>query len=133
MESFEAVPIPLTETANIVIRDLEPSESARLYPLLEKMGWMIPLPAAAACTIAEVNGEIVGFAVAQLIPHTEPAWVHPAWRGTGVAGRLASAIRENMEKCGFTHYVCLATNQASVELCKANGMKEITARVFVKG
>ena len=126
-QSFRAVPFPKIE--NVVLRDLEPEESEKLKPVLQRVGFYLPLPHLASVIVAEYQGEIVGFGTAQLMCHVEPLFVYPEWRGTGLAGILADAVAAKLDG---KPYICIAGNAFAEQICRERGMREVPGKVFVR-
>lgn len=61
-----------TKIPVVTYRDLSKQECTELAPALQKAGMTIAYTHLADPVVAEVDGKIVGFCFAQLIPHWEP-------------------------------------------------------------
>jgi ribosomal protein S18 acetylase RimI-like enzyme len=103
-----------------------------LAPALASAGMTIAYPHLAEPIVAKLHDEIVGFGFAQLLPHAEPIWVKPQYRGLGIAEKLARMVVEKIESTGAQRFVAVAQNAFAEELCRANGMHEVPGKVFVK-
>src|SRR5208283_2211451 len=57
MATMKAVPFPKIE--QVTIRDVRPEESGKLYEMIERLGWFLPLPNLSAAVVAEVDEEII--------------------------------------------------------------------------
>lgn len=123
-----------TETLvpTVKYRSLEGEDTAALMPAIEKLGWVIPYPHIAVPVVAEVDGQIVGFGIAQLIPHCEPLHILPEWRGMGIAEELSKRVIEKITESGAKKFCCVAQNAFAEKLCEANGMKAVEGRMYVK-
>ena len=125
--SITGIPFPKIEA--VAIRDLGPNDTDKLTPALKKAGFFLPLPQWTAVTVAEYQGEIVGFVCLQLIPHMEPLWVSDEFRGAGVPEMLANAVQGKMndKPC-----MCVAASPFAERLCRQYGMREIPGKIFIK-
>lgn len=65
----------------MTIRALPPEEWSRLEARFKANGSPLPSPRFAQIVVAEEAGDIVGLVTVQLVPHMEPIWVAPAFRG----------------------------------------------------
>lgn len=103
-----------------------------LLPLFERNGWILPHPQLSSIVLASENGDIVGFGTVQLVFHGEPIWVHPRYRGAGVAEGLAERMAKIMQGAHAKNWVCVASNPFAEELCAKFGMTEVQGKLFVK-
>jgi GNAT superfamily N-acetyltransferase len=103
-----------------------------LAPALKQAGMTIAYPHLADPVVAKVNGEIIGFGFAQLLPHSEPIWIYPKWRGNGIAEELARRVVEKIEASGAQRYCCIAQSQFAEKLCEQMGMKAVPGVLYVK-
>jgi hypothetical protein len=124
--SFEAVPFPPIEA--VTFRELEKDELGKLLPFLKANNWDIPYPKFAAVWVAEYEGQIVGFAVQQILPVAGPLFVVQPWRGTGLAEMLARDLKERMA----VNYIAVASSEFSEKLCRELGMHEVPGKLFRK-
>jgi len=92
--------------AALTYRLLKPEEWERLKGLADNDDW-IPHPGASAVMVAEADGQIIGFLVAQLAIHVEPLWITPGARGGATMARLwhemQRHLREQQVKVFFSH------------------------------
>lgn len=121
-----------TETMTVTYRDLENQECKELIPALEQAGFSLPYPETSVPIVAEVDGRIVGFGIAQLVPHAEPIHVLPEWRGAGIAEELSRRVIAKLVESGHDKFCALATNAFAEKLCEANGMVEVKGKLYVK-
>lgn len=128
--SITAIPFPKIEA--VTFRELRPDETEKLTPFLKQQGWGIPLPHLAAVVVGEYQGEIVSFAVAQLIPHAEPIYVSPSWRGTGLAEETAKQLAGYMLRAGTGMCLSIAQTKFAEDLCRMLGMVEMQGKIFVR-
>lgn len=116
----------------ISYRDLSGQECTELAPALQKAGMTIAYTHLADPVVAEVDGKIVGFCFAQLIPHWEPLWVEREWRGMGIAEELAKRALEKITKTGAQKFCCITTSAFAEKLAREAGMREVEGKLFVK-
>ena len=92
--------------AALTYRLLKPEEWERLKGLADNDDW-IPHPGASAVIVAEAEGKIEGFLVAQLAIHVEPIWISSLSRGGAMMFRLWTEmqkhLREQQIKVFFSH------------------------------
>ena len=118
---------PLVEFESPAQGDIE-----ALAPALRQAGMTIAYPHLAEPIVAKFHDEIIGFAFAQLLPHCEPIWVNPNWRGMGLAEELARRVVEKIELTGAKRFMCVAQNQFAERLCEEMGMKRVVGVLYVK-
>ena len=124
----------------VICRVVGEEEFFLLQPLFDKIGWPLPPPDRAKIIVAEIAGDngdklVLGFTVVQLIVHTEPMWIAPPMRGTGVAEKLAQATRHYLEEdCKVSQWVCMAKpGSFAARIAEANGMvPQTNSMMFVK-
>ena len=80
---------------SLVYRELPCEDWWRLEPFFAERGQSLPHPQLAKIGVAEHDGEIVGFLVNQLIPHTEPLSIAPDWRGKVSWKRLLKLVESH--------------------------------------
>lgn len=119
---------------NVEIREVYGQAAVDLLsPLLRARKWRIPPPGLLMAKVAFDGEDVVGFVLYQLIPHTEPLWVAPKYRGTGLAAELADEAVKFADAVG-AGYMCLSSSPAVVEIAKEHKMREIThVRVWQGG
>jgi GNAT superfamily N-acetyltransferase len=118
---------PLVEFESLAQGDIE-----ALAPALKEAKMTISYPHLAEPIVAKVNGEIVGFAFAQLLPHCEPLHVLPEWRGQGIAEELARRVVALIEATGAGRFCCVASNRFVEDLCLKMGMIPVPGVLYVK-
>ena len=112
-------------------RLLDKSEIAKLAPTLQQLGWAIAYPQTCQVLAAVENGEIVGFQMLQLLPHLEPLYLAPEYRGTGLADELAKRGMEIFQTAGASQVLAVAGNAHAERICRdVLGMKKIDGVIF---
>jgi len=99
---------------------------------MKKAGMSVAYSHLAEPIVAEVDGQIVGFCFAQLIPHFEPLYVMPEWRGTGIAEELAQRAMKKITDTGAQRFMCVVQSQFAEALCKKLGMRAVPGVIYVK-
>lgn len=81
--------------------------------------------------VQDDNGKLAGFGAVQFIPHAEPVWVDPVYRGTGLAEEIADEVVGFLSdaKVGF---VAAVDNPHARKLCERHGMTLLQKAVYVK-
>jgi hypothetical protein len=110
----------------MITRILEASEYDRLKGLAHTDDW-IPTDDTARVLVAEKDGEIIAFWVAQAEIHIEPLWIKPDERRGMLAKELLQGIKSMVSgKCyAFTESDTVAGYLERL------GMREIKRRIFV--
>lgn len=124
--------INVTDVTDVTYESLAGDNLDALLPVLKQAGMALAYPQLAEPIVAKVNGEIVGFAFAQLLPHLEPVYVLPLFRGTGIAEELVRRAMAIIEKTGAERYMCVAQNPFAEKLCKQLGMRAVLGTLYVK-
>ena len=115
----------------ITYRILETSEVGRLAPILQSLGWNLPYPQTTTVLAAEDKGKIVGFVCQTLLPHLEPEWVAPEYRGTGMADELALRGAEVFRTADVKNFLSVAGNPHAERICRdVLGMKKVEGAVY---
>jgi len=108
------------------------SEWDRIENILVARGWASLNRLASRILVAEDSeGQLLGFLVAQYMIHTEPLWVLPSKRASGIAEELADQMLEYMIEINARGWIVVADNPASANLCEARGMTRIESPVYV--
>lgn len=106
----------------------------RIEGILAARGWMsLNRPTSRILVAEDADGALLGFVVLQFIPHTEPLWVAPSQRGTGLAEQLADKIIEFMVEIGARGWVAVADSPVAAQLCEKVGMTKLESPVYVAG
>lgn len=112
-------------------RILEKSEVSKLAPILQSLGWNLPYPQTTTVLVAEDEGEIIGFVCQTLLPHLEPEWVAPKYRGTGVADELAKRGATVFLRAGVSNFLSVAGNANAERICRdVLGMKKVEGSIY---
>ena len=79
------------------------------------------------------SGELLGFFVLQLIAHTEPLFVVPSRRASGIAEGLADHMLEFMQEAKARGWMLVTDNPLVAKMSEARGMVPIQSsmKVFV--
>jgi GNAT superfamily N-acetyltransferase len=116
----------------VVFEDLKGDAVEKLAPYLKMAGMSIAYPHMADPVCAKVGNQIIGFAFAQLLPHWEPLWVVPEYRGTGVAEELARRALEKILKTGAQRILLCADNPFAEKLAMKYGFHAIPGKLYVR-
>jgi GNAT superfamily N-acetyltransferase len=109
-------------------------EWERIDKILEARGWMALNRATSRILVAEdPHGILSGVFTFQLIPHTEPMWVSPAYRGTDVAAQLADRMLEFLRENQARGWMIVADNPIAARMCEERGMRRVHAPVYMAG
>ena len=116
---------------NFEIRELHGDSLKELLPMLESHGVVIPFPHLAMAKVAfDENGHVAGYAIFQMVPHTEPLWVAKEYRGGELTHILAEKISDFARETAGS-FVSVATNEFSEQLCREQKMEAFPGTVFV--
>ncbi len=125
-----------TQVANfshlVQFESLAQGDIDALAPALKQAQMTIAYPHLAEPVVAKFDGEIIGFAFSQLLPHWEPLWVKPQWRGTGLAEELAKRALQKIVDTGAQRILVVTQNQFAEDLAKEYGFKEVPGKIFVR-
>ena len=122
----------MTEVTDVTFESLAEENIDALLPVLKQAGMTIAYSHLAEPVVAKINGEIVGFAFAQLLPHLEPVYVVPMFRGTGIAEELVRRAMALIEGTGAERFMCVAQNKFAEDLCRKIGMRAVPGTLYVK-
>lgn len=103
-----------------------------LEPILAANGWTSLNGKTARALVAHDGTKLAGFHILQMLPHAEPLYVAPEYRGTGVALELAARMDVFLEDISCRAFMVVADTPEAVHLCEAHGMKLITSPVYLK-
>lgn len=111
-------------------RRLLVSEWARVEPLFqEAFNEPMPSPTNSQIVVLEHDGEIAGFATAQVVLHIEPIWVAPKYRAVPTAiSTLVSKMQELY--CSFPLAFSHTQIDSVARLLKRLGFEEVPAKLF---
>ncbi len=86
--------------------------------------------------LAAYDGDkLIGFLVLQLMPHMEPLWVDPKYRGGGtdsIANILVNKMFEFVAECNIRGFFCVADSNVVEKMCIERGLIQVTSPVFIK-
>ena len=101
----------------------------------DRKAWLRTIAGRYPVVVAEVDGQIVGWAGAGPYRPREcyrgigefSMYVHRAWRGRGMGGLLLSALINEAERLGFWKLLSriFPFNEASRALCRKQGFREV--------
>jgi len=112
--------------------DASDEDWSRIEEVGAARGWMqLTRESTLRVRLAECNGELVGYVPVQLIPHTEPLWVHRSMRGRGVAERLADDMIGWLNEIQARGWMVVAEHPVARQLCEREGMHEVKSPVYV--
>lgn len=84
------------------------------------------LPEKTEILVVEDGDEIVGCWAILTIPHVEGVWIHPKYRGkTSVARKLWTAMRQTVERMGFTRVQTGACDPVIAALLERHGATKL--------
>ena len=103
--------------------------------VIASRGWMHLNPHFSRVLIAKQGKKLAGFVVLQMVPHTEPLFVAPDFRGTGLAATLSDKMIAFMRESKARGWMAIASNSLIAAECERQGMKRVMLPVyaFVEG
>jgi GNAT superfamily N-acetyltransferase len=106
----------------------------RIEQILIARGWMSLNRATSRILISETEeeGKLASFLVLQLVPHTEPLWVAPEFRATGLAEQMVDAMVKFLNEVQIRGYLATAESPFAAKLCEEHGMKKLEHPVYIK-
>ena len=107
-----------------------PQDWERIDEVIAKRGWMKLSPYFSRILIAEDGDRLAGIAVLQMIPHTEPLFVAPEYRGTGLAGELSDQLIGFMHETSARGWMAVASNDIVAKECERQGMIQVKLPVY---
>jgi len=105
-------------------------EWARVCDVVAERGWMALNRTYTRVLLARRGEDIVGFHVMQLVPHTEPLYVAPTERGTGIAEEMADRMVEFLKGANVRGWITIADSPHAKALCEERGMTRIKSPVY---
>jgi hypothetical protein len=117
-------------TMDIEIKELFGDDLAQLEPILHEQGMTINYPHLAMAKVAYDGEKIVGYAVFQMVAHTEPLWVAPEYRGGELTHKLADSVAEFARQAAGK-FVCVASSPFVEELCREQHMEIVPGTMFI--
>lgn len=105
-----------------------------LAPFIEARNWM-PLnkPLTRARVAFDQEGRPVGFYLIKLLPHPEPIFVDPEWRGTGLAEDLAQDIHDILADTPAGGVWFTAENPMTAKMAEDHGLVLVGHPVYTNG
>lgn len=103
----------------------------RIENIMLARGWMKLNPNTSRILVAEKDGAIAGFVCLQLVPHVEPLFVAPSFRGTGLAETLSDKLIAFMHESAARGWMAVASDSTVAKLCEKQGMHKIESPVYV--
>lgn len=98
--------------------------------ILAARGWMSLSRECSRIRVAERNGKIIAFFVAQMVPYCGPVYVAPSERGTGLAGELGDEMFDFLNKTGARGWLIVAENPHVPAMCEARNMRKLHFPVY---
>lgn len=99
--------------------------------ILAMQGWSSLNRPTSRVLVAEDKEGIAGLICLQLYPHTEPLYVRPAYRGTGLAEELADRMYAFMRDVQARGFMVVADSPYAEKLCKERGMTKVESPVYI--
>jgi hypothetical protein len=104
----------------------------KIEGILASRGWMsLNRPTTRILVADDADGSLLGFICLQMVPHTEPLFVRPSQRGTGLAETLADKMLEFMLSIQARGWMVVADNPIAAELCESRGMVKVESPVYI--
>ena len=101
-----------------------------LEEFFQQRGW-VPLNPLGSRVLAAFDGDrMIGFVCMNMIPHIEPLFVAPAYRGSGVAEELVQQMVELLYAAIAPAAYVVADNPASAKLAELHGMTRVDVPVY---
>ena len=113
-------------------RLLQPSEFEKVVHIFEEQGSRPPDPHSGFILVGEEQGEIVAFMVGQLIPHSEPIWVHPDYRKSGIAKSLLPNFDIVAKDIGWPYYLAVVDNSIIERMATEHGLTPMSGAIYCK-
>lgn len=114
------------------IRSLPPVEWGRLAHTDLGQSLAYVLPEKTDVLVVEEGDEIIGCWAVLTIPHAEGVWIHPDYRGkTSVARKLWTAMRQTVERMGFTRVQTGACDPVIARLLERHGARKILMDSYI--
>lgn len=112
-------------------RFLEEDEYFKLEEIFKEHNDEMPNPKLSKIAIIEIEEteEIIGFFCFQLRAFSEPMWIHPNYRSSGLWVKLVSMILPLTEE---KRTYMIATTPKVEEMCKRLGLKRVECPIYVK-
>jgi hypothetical protein len=105
----------------------------RIEIILASRGWMSLNRPTSRILVAETeDGKLASFLVLQMIPHTEPLWVAPEFRASGLAEQMVDAMVKFLNDVKIRGYLATAESPFAAKLCEEHGMKKLEHPVYIK-
>lgn len=113
-------------------RFLAPEEYEQLRSIFEENDGDLPSPELSAIYAAFEGERLVGFQVLQYVPHAEPRWVDPEYRGRVNGRTLQEGIEGLFDKESGGSYYVFPGDERVAKLCRRGGMVEMPIRAWRK-
>lgn len=121
------------EILGVTMRWLDGDDLDALEPILKARGQMSLNPETSRAIAAyDSENKLIAFNVLQLVPHPEPLYVDPSWRGSGLAEELAEQMYNFLQVTDTRGFMLVADSPAAVRLAEAHGMRRIESPVYIK-
>lgn len=126
--------MPTKDLQNVTKRWLSGDELDVLEPIIKARNWM-PLnkPLTRAMVAFDADGQIVGFYVLKLLPHVEPLFVDPDWRGSGLADELADEMHKVLADTPPGGVWLTAENPLTAKMAEYHGLVIVKSPVYTNG
>ena len=104
----------------------------KIEEILAARGWASLNKDMSRVLVAEDDGELKGFFVLQMFPHTEPLWIAPSMRGTTLASDLANTMLEFLNSVRARGWMLIAENHLVERMVIERGMKKLEYPVYIQ-
>jgi ribosomal protein S18 acetylase RimI-like enzyme len=111
------------------VRDLPVDEWAKVQPHFVEQGVALPSREHAKILVEEDGDRIVAFLVVQFVPHLEPVWVDPEYRGRTHFGRLVQEAITYL--AGGAYYAFVPNDREDVaDMARLSGLTKKDWTIF---
>jgi hypothetical protein len=115
------------------VRELPPHEWYRLLDVGDEDLKVLPTEEDGARVFVQEDhlGDIVGYWVAKLQVHIEPAWVRPDHRGGLVVHRMWKAMRQFLDTCSISQAFCFTGKPLVQGYLERLGLEAMPEKAFI--
>lgn len=105
-----------------------------LDPFIKARNWQPLNKALTRVRVAfDEQNRVVGFYCVKLLPHPEPIFVDPEWRGTGLAEDLAQDVHKALADTPAGGVWFTAENPVSAQMAERHGLVQVKYPVYTNG
>jgi hypothetical protein len=114
----------------IEYRFLSPEEYVLVKEVFEEHEGDLPDPQLSAIYAAFDGGRVVGFHVLQYVPHAEPMWINPDYRGQVNWREFQRGIESLFSASEGGSYYIFPSDERVAKMCKRGGMEEVPFKAW---